>query len=198
MHCTPVCIAIPCENAIHHIGFSTLPSFCKRECKTRAMSDARSAMQKVLMLWAFLALAGDRRAAAGARRFGSFLYARTSANGDRGWRAQDETPGPLGSDSAQQQLSEPPRSTPQHVKRYDLRGSCELNCRAARHAQPQCELRAPISARVPTCDCGPGAFPRLARAMRALHTAEAARPCEALRAVAIAPGRERCGAYSRI
>ena len=39
---------------------------------------------------------------------------------------------------------------------------------------------------------------RLACAMHALHTAAAARPCEALRAAAIAPEQERCGAYSRL
>jgi hypothetical protein len=36
------------------------------------------------------------------------------------------------------------------------------------------------------------------RAMHALRMAAAARLCEALRAAAIGPDRERCGAYSRI
>jgi hypothetical protein len=31
----PPCIASPCQNTIHHIAFSTFPSLCKRDCKTR-------------------------------------------------------------------------------------------------------------------------------------------------------------------
>lgn len=50
MHYAPARIAARCEKAVRHIAFSTLATFCKRECKTGAMSESRGAMLKVLIL----------------------------------------------------------------------------------------------------------------------------------------------------
>ena len=55
MHRAQPCITPPRENPLPHIAFSTLPSVCKRECKMRAMSKARSATRKVLILQGFFA-----------------------------------------------------------------------------------------------------------------------------------------------
>jgi hypothetical protein len=43
-------IATRCQNAIRHIAFSTLPGFCKCECKTRATNKPRDAMRQPLIL----------------------------------------------------------------------------------------------------------------------------------------------------
>jgi hypothetical protein len=54
MHRISACMTPRYGKALVYIAFSTLPSFCKGECKTRAMSESRGEMQKRLILPCFL------------------------------------------------------------------------------------------------------------------------------------------------
>jgi hypothetical protein len=64
------CIPESREKALSHMAFATLPSFCKRECKTRAMSESRLVMRKKPDFTMVFVIGPRVRRVAGGARFG--------------------------------------------------------------------------------------------------------------------------------